>query len=61
MASKVRIISDKVWELRFYHNPRNYNVVGRYSNPGLAYGMRKKKNAEAPLTFPLNNLKVVPV
>lgn len=50
-----------MYELRYYLNPRQYEVVGTYGNPQLAYGMRKKKNKESPTTYSLASLRVVKV
>lgn len=49
------------YELRYYSNKIQYEVVGTYGNAQLAYGMRKMKNSQYPYTYPLAKLKVVPV
>ena len=49
------------YELRYYFNPHRYSVLGTYGNQGLAYGMRRKKNAQFPYTYPIASMKVVPV
>lgn len=46
-----------MYELRYYLNPRNYEIVGSYGIPSLAYGMRKKKAKEPQ--YSLAKLKVV--
>lgn len=46
-----------MYELRFYRNNGDYEVVGRYPTSALAFGMRKKK-AFLP-QYPIKSLKVV--
>ena len=50
-----------MWELRYYTSKGTlaYEVVDRYNNPGLAYGMKKKKGLE-PQYYP-RNLRVIKV
>ena len=48
-----------MYELRYYSNPSQYEVVDRYPTPSLAYGMRKKKAKEPQ--YSLSKLKVVKV
>ncbi len=50
-----------MYELRFYINKKDFDVLDTYGNPQLAYGMRKKKHAENPITWPIQRLKVVKV
>lgn len=46
-----------MFELRFYRNNGDYEVLGRYHTAALAFGMRKKK---AELSwYPIQALKVV--
>jgi hypothetical protein len=31
-----------MYELRYYYNTTKYEIVGTFTNPRLAYGLRKK-------------------
>lgn len=48
-----------MYELRYKINKNNYEILGSYHTPSLAYGMRKKKS-KLP-QYPLCNLKVVKI
>lgn len=46
-----------MYEVRFYFNSKQYEVLGTYHTPQLAYGMRKKFTFQPQ--YPINKLKVV--
>ena len=46
-----------MYELRYYFNVRNFEIVGYYNNAAIAYGMRKKKSKEPQ--YHINKLRVV--
>lgn len=48
----------KKYELRLKTSKFNYNIIGTYENPALAYGMRKKYIQENPELHLKNKLYV---
>ena len=48
-----------MYELRYYFNAKQYEVVDSYPTASLAYGMRKKKAKEPQ--YSLDKLKVVEI
>jgi hypothetical protein len=53
-----QVCTSEQYQVRYYTNANQYNVVGTYFNITLAYGMRKKFNLENPLIYPLGKIKV---
>lgn len=47
-----------MYKLRFKLNKFNFEVIGRWYLPALAYGIRKKLIQESPAKYPLNKLIV---
>lgn len=50
-----------MYQLRFIINKHNFEIIDTYPNYILAYGMKKKKAALEPQTYPLHRLIIVKV
>lgn len=57
IIAKAKLINP-VFQLRFKVNRFNFEVVGNYNSPSLAYGMRKKLCQEQPERYSAQKLYV---
>ena len=52
------------YQLRYIKNldkPKDFEIIDSYPNYAMAAGMKKRKNANYPITYHLDHMKIVKV